>query len=307
MTKPPTRILAPVQWFGGKGNLHSKILPLMPQCQTFVDAFGGAGNILIRRKPSPVEVYNDLDQRLVNLFRVLKHPDQNAQLHHLLSYTLYAKEEYRDALIILQRPTNQWPARLRELQGIYGNEVLDAWAFFVGQNQGFSGRATGIGSWGTAITVSNCGKARTVNGFLKRQKLFDWYCQRLRDVQIHNRDALEVIEIFDTPETLFYLDPPYEHSTRKGKEYAHEQPLEFHAALVDRLLHLKGSAVLSCYWHPVYQPLVDAGWTKLDFAAVSHAAPRTRVSGLLGARALSAKVPRTETALFKQVTHPQLF
>lgn len=68
------RKMAPVQWFGGKGRLSYKLLPLIPQGKVFVEPYGGAANILIRRKPVEIEVYNDLDEDVVNLFRALQNP-----------------------------------------------------------------------------------------------------------------------------------------------------------------------------------------------------------------------------------------
>ena len=72
---------------------------------------------------------------------------------------------------------------------------------------------------------------------------------------------MEVIEIWDSPETTFYLDPPYVLETRGNRAYyAYEQPIEHHEALVGLLLPIKGCVVLSGYEHPVYEPLSEDGW-----------------------------------------------
>ncbi len=68
MTK---RLRSPILWFGGKGNMVAKILPLFPPHRIYVEPFGGGASLLMAKAPAPVEVYNDLDSGLVNLFRVL--------------------------------------------------------------------------------------------------------------------------------------------------------------------------------------------------------------------------------------------
>lgn len=114
--------------------------------------------------------------------------------------------------------------------------------------------------------------------------------------QIDQRDAIEVIRYWDAPEAVFYVDPPYHHDTRKDTAvYAVEPDHDHHVRLVEALLALQGRAVLSGYAHPVYTPLEDAGWRRIDFETACHAAVRGRGSGLQGAGAAKAKVGRVES------------
>ena len=258
MSKPVD--IAPVKWFGGKGNFKAKLLPHIPYTQTYVDVFGGGGSVFFARKPSPVEVYNDLFDDLPNLMRVLQNPQTNNRLAEKLAYTLYSRYEFGVALQIRADKSITDP-------------VERAWALFTTQNQGFGGVAASIGRWGRSVTDSKGGKAGTVNKWQTRLKLLPAWMQRLRDAQIDNRCALAVIAGYDSPDTTFYLDPPYIHDTRKSSnDYDVEQPDEFHRQLVQALLEIQGYAVLSGYDHPIYAPLEAHGWQKLGYEVAIYAA-----------------------------------
>jgi DNA adenine methylase len=114
-------------------------------------------------------------------------------------------------------------------------------------------------------------------------------------VQIDCRDALDVLRYWDNPRAVFYCDPPYIIETRVNcDEYVSEPDAAFHRQLVEVLLSLQGACVLSGYEHPVYQPLVEAGWMLTRFKTTCHAAGKTRSSGLQGNGSALKKVPRVE-------------
>jgi DNA adenine methylase len=275
------KLRAPVLWFGGKGRLRSRIIPLLPMTEVYVEPYGGAGSVLFGREPAPVEVYNDLHGDLVNLFRVLQDLRRFRAFQHRIEHTLYSREEFVTALDTLADS---------------GAKLADrAWAFFVAQNQGFGGKGgTSAGDWGRSF-VSRAGVAIMPNSWLMRlAHLPDWH-RRLARVQIDNRCALEVIRYWDSPETTLYVDPPYVHATRTGREYAHEADNAHHGALVDALLDITGAAVVSGYAHPIYAPLKRAGWERTDIRTIASGAVKGRRSGLQGMGAMVAKVPRIET------------
>jgi len=276
------RLHAPIRWFGGKGNMIAKLMRHVPLGgRPYCEPYMGAASLFFARPPAPVEVLNDLDGDLVNLFRCLQNPETFAELRHRLLYTLYARSEYCRAVEILNDPTVTDP-------------VIRAWAFFVGHNQGISGTVQRVGSWGRAFT-SKRGIAETTNTWIMRLTMLDDWHRRLLAVQIDNRDALEVIRYWDTPEAVFYVDPPYHPSTRITKNvYAAEPGHDNYVELVRTLLACRGAVVLSCYDHPVFAPLADAGWQKTEYVTVCYAAPRVRNSGLHGDGALQRKVPRIE-------------
>ncbi len=252
-----------------------------PGGRPYVEPYMDAANLFFARAPAPVEVLNDRDGDLVNLFRCLQDTKTFPELAHRLRYTLYARAEFARALAILADPAATDP-------------VLRAWAFFVARNQGVNGVARSVGGWGRAF-VSNGGCADTTNKWIMRLAMLDDWHRRLLGVQIDQRDAVEVIRYWDTPDAVFYVDPPYHPDTRRLQAaYAVEPDAGHHARFVEALLACQGAIVLSAYDHPVYAALGAAGWTRTRYATACYAAVRGRTSGLQGTGAARAKVPRVE-------------
>ncbi|RME80445.1 MAG: DNA adenine methylase [Caldilineae bacterium] len=284
----PDRVMAPCRWFGGKGNMARRILPLIPRGRVYVEPYCGMASVFWHLpRPFPVEVLNDLNGDVVNLFRCLQDPERFERFARRITWTPYALEEFRRALNVLE--TSDDPEER-------------AWAFFVAQNQSFSGVAKTEGCWGRAF-ISNRSMADTVNKWRGRIKLLQWWHDRLTRVQIDSRDAIEVIRYWDSEDTVFYIDPPYVHDTRKDKDvYACECDDAHHEALVDTLLQIKGRAVLSGYDNGIYRRLEEAGWERVEFQTACYAASRWRGSKLRGAGAAMKRAARTEMCWVK---HPQ--
>lgn len=280
------RIPGPIQWYGGKGLMQAKIQPYIEQARAagatvYCEPYCGAAATLFgMRVPFPVEVINDLDGRIINLFRVLQDRCQFAALKHRLHWTPYSLGEFTRALSMLDDP----------------DPLRRAWGFFVAQNQGFGGTAETPGNWGRAF-VSNRGMAETASRWQYRVGLLDAWRARLMRVQIDSRDALEVVRYWDSPATLFYIDPPYVADTRAAgsrNEYYHEATDAHHAALVELLLAVQGQVILSGYEHEIYAPLDAAGWQRQEFATAAHSAGKVRGSKMRGAGAALKHVGRTE-------------
>jgi len=268
-----------VQWFGGKGNLCRTIAKYLPHGRVYCEPYGGAASMLFWIKPRPVEVYNDLDDRLINLCRVLQNAEKSEALISRLELTLYSRAEFAKALDIMH--------------GKIGDDVNRAWAFFVVQNQGVSMDVCKTpGDWSRAFVESR-GMARNVARWIRRVSLLPSIIERFKRVQVDNRDALEVIRYWDSPDTVFYLDPPYVASTRKSGEYVHECDDDHHEELVDLLLTIKGKAMISGYSNELYNRL-DQRYERREIKTACHAAVCGRESGLQGTGSAMAKVPRTE-------------
>lgn len=270
---------APIQWFGGKGMMIKTLLPFLYDTKIYVEPYGGAGAVLFAKLPSPVEVYNDLNGDLVNLFKHLQNKETFEELQHRIRYTLYSYEEFGNAINTLKNPE--------------ASPMERAWAFFVACNQGFSGLFKSQGCWGRAFT-SKRGIAHTTNSWCMRLSMLDDWHKRILTVQIDNRNALDVIKYWDSEDTTFYLDPPYIVSTRKSGGYQMEVDDHHHEELIQILLSLKGYAILSGYNHEIYQLLETNGWYKEEFKTSCYAAGNTRNSGLQGKGSNLQKVPRTE-------------
>jgi len=282
----PPRLRAPFKYYGGKGHMIAKIVPLIPDGKVYVEPYCGAASIFFSKPPHSAEVLNDLNGDIVNLFRVLQDKESFEECRHRIMYTPYARAEFARALEMISEPV------------VSSVSVDRAWAWFVAKNQGFSGTAKSVGDWGRAFTSSG-GVAKNVNSWLMRQSLLDAWRHRLMTTQIDSRDALEVIRYWDSPETVFYCDPPYVIDTRaKGSraKYKHECQNDHHASLLDALLGLKGKAVVSGYDHALYEPLAAAGWECKRFSTDCRASNRGRGSKVRGPGNGMKHSPRTECA-----------
>jgi len=272
------RLRSPIRWFGGRGQMVSKLLPLIPPHHIYVEVFGGGASLLLAKEPSVVEVYNDLDSGLVNLFRVLRDPQKFARFHELVLLTPYSREEYGFCL-------NVWEES--------ADDVVKAFRWFVVARGSFSG-VFGH-SWSSAVTSSSRGMASTTSAWLSTLNALPAIHERMMRVQIEHADFRQILQRYDTPETFFHVDPPYAPETRKSGGYRHELTLDDHRELVELLLGLRGKVMLAGYDHPVYEPIDAAGWCRHDFQVICSAAGRTRASGLLGEGVVSIRQPRVES------------
>jgi len=285
------KLKAPLRWYGGKGNMLAKLLPLIPEGgYPYCEPFCGSASLLFARAPAPVEVINDIDGDIVNVFRVLQCPESAEKFRYLVNVTPYARSELERALEIWHTGTD--------------DPVLRAWAFFVRCNMGFSGKpAKSAGDWGRSFISTN-GMSKKANEWLMRLTMIDAWRWRLMMVQIDNRNAIEVIRYWDNPKAVFYVDPPYIPETRKPGSrsvYKNELSREDHNALTDTLLKCEGAVVLSGYRdQEIHSPLEQSGWARVDFVTACHAAGRIRGSGLTGKGTVTKKQKRVESVWINQ-------
>lgn len=269
-----TKLRSPIPWFGGKQQMSSKLLPLIPDHQTYVEPFGGACSLLFAKEPSPVEIYNDLDSDLVNFMRVLRDPKLFADFYHRACLSPYSREEWQ----FCKNHLNDDP-----------NPVERARRFFVLARFSFSGLVGN--SFGIDVTASKGGMVQKASSYQGVLGMLPRLSNRMTSVLIENRDFRKIIQLYDTEETFFYLDPPYLPETRKGGTYPHELTTDDHRELVEILHNIKGKVMLSGYPSELYDSL---GWRKIEWNVCCRAAGRTRASGLQGKGMVSKLQQRTE-------------
>jgi DNA adenine methylase len=249
---------APFGWFGGKAYYAEWILGHFPDHRIYVEPFGGAANVLLRKRPSDVEIYNDLDHRLVNFFRVLRNRSQFEELVRLSTLTPYSREEFVD-LVEAAEPTDP---------------VEAAWWFFVRcrQAMGGAGMTKLLPCFWATSTRSRRNMAEPVSKYLSAIDRLEDVADRFRSVMIEGLDAAELIRKYDAPDVLFYCDPPYVHETRHPQtavRYAKEMTDEDHAAVLEALASCQGKVILSGYESELYSRHL-AGWRRETIAGKAH-------------------------------------
>ena len=238
--KPPPPVSTPTGgkkliafgWYGGKFSHLEHLLPLLPDCYHYCEPFAGSAAILLNRPPSPIETYNDLDGEVCNFFRVLR--DEPDEFMRRIALTPFSREEFGIACEL----DPALPAMER------------ARRFYVRARQVRTGLAqsASIGRWANCINTSRRGMSGVVSRWLGGVEALPDVAERLLRVQIENRPALDVLDIYDSEETLFYCDPPYVHHTRgDSKAYAFEMTDPEHEDLAERLNSVRGKVAFSNY------------------------------------------------------------
>jgi DNA adenine methylase len=175
------------------------------------------------------------------------------------------------------------------------NPVERAHRWFTVARMSFGGN---FHSWGYGVTGSCRGMAAQVSKWLGSIEKLPEVSARLLRVQVENKDAFKLIECYDSPDTFFYLDPPYVLSTRRAGGYEHELTDDSHSRLVKVLREIKGKALLSGYANPIYAELERAGWQRRDWETTCSLAGHTRLNGSMGEGAAKQKQKRTESIWF---------
>lgn len=229
-----------IRYHGGKFRLADWIISHFPNHETYVEPFGGGGSVLLNKIPSHFEIYNDIDEDLVNFFRVLRDEEQSKRLIKQVDLTPYSRNEFVEAY----KSTDDPVERARRL--------------LIRAQMGFGGSCSIKYRTGFRTSAKRTGNT-VCDIWSKQTSIINQAIERLKGVLIENRDALQIIQDHDSEETLFYLDPPYVLETRKpgnyGFVYGHEMTELDHERLIDLISTLKGKVILSGYDHPIYSKL----------------------------------------------------
>lgn len=238
--KVKAHLKTPISYYGGKQSMLKHILPLIPEHTTYVEPFFGGGAVFFAKEVSKVEIINDYNANVVNFYRQLK---LNFEvLKDKIDTTLYSRETYKQALVIYETPH-------------LFNELQRAWAFWVCTVQGFSNK---IGSW----RGSNTRHKESLLNYNKRLNFTEDLSKRLDVTQIECRNAISVILRADSPETFFYIDPPYVDSNQ-GHYGGYMQ--EHFDELLEVLSKLKGKFLLSSYLNDsLLKYRKECGWFSSD-------------------------------------------
>lgn len=232
----------PINYFGGKQKLLPVLRGLIPKHKKYCEPFIGGGSLFWEKEISTHEVINDIDQRVINFYEVLQ--GRFDELQHRIQSTLNAEYYHSKAAEILRA-------------GLL-DPVEYAWAFWVSTNMSYGSKV--LGGWAFGCNRDDIGsEAKTLANRkgLFQQELTD----RLRNVDIFCRDAIEVIKLNDAPDTFFYFDSPYPESDC-GHYASHK---EVYYRLLDLLPSLRAKWLMSSYPSNQLTKLrADYGWITHD-------------------------------------------
>lgn len=245
-----TEIKSPaLRYHGAKFRLAPWIIEHLPEHTCYVEPFGGAAGVLLRKQRSYSEVYNDIDGGVVNLFKVLRDPANNARLRALCALTPYSRDEFNAAYEPIENPIER--ARRMVVRACMGFGSAAA----VGGQSGFRSDSKRQYATASHLWASYPDNLAAVG-------------QRFSGVIIENRPAVDVIKAHDSEKTVFFIDPPYLPETRvqRNRYYRFEMDKAEHHMLLNAILKINGMVLISGYDSELYNDLLR-GWRKVKKTA----------------------------------------
>lgn len=185
-------VRAPLTYPGNKSELAEDIIAYLPDHETYVEPFGGTAGVLFNKEPSRNEVINDVNSDLTTFMRVLR--DDVDELVEWLRATPYSEAEY-------DRVKGRWRKGFRP-----DDDVVQAGQLFFLRRASYGGDMTGF----RAVATGRKNSARQFSN--ARERLFE-LADRLDEVIIRNTHWQQIIEQYASPDTIFYMDPPYRNAT----------------------------------------------------------------------------------------------
>jgi len=243
------KLRPPVKWHGGKYYSSKWIIDQFPPHRVYLEPFGGAASVLLNKEPC-VEAYNDLDERITRLFRVLR--DHGDDFMAKASLTPYSEVEFNIA--------KDYPP--------HASDVTKAWCDFVRWRQSRGGQGK---SFSCTTKRARGGRAGDVNAWWTAIEGLPQIIERFRSVELLQMPAIHAIEKFDDPDALIYCDPPYLHSTRTSPSvYGVEMDEAEHRELASVLNACKSKVIISGYPSGLYDRLFK-DWRTLTKEIANHA------------------------------------
>lgn len=261
--EPATGVKPLIRYPGSKWRLLPRLIRNLPPHRHFVVPFGGSGAEILRKPPSQLETFNDIDGGVFGLFSVLQDDQCRALLEKKLASTpAQSQRHYEQALHALKD---------------HADPVEKAWAFMVASFQGFcvaSPTAQRPVHWRYARQPHS-----TAKNWLKLPECVEAAARRFDGVQLMNTSWQEVVRKMDSPSTCFLIDPPYHPATLSRRYYAHPMSDRDHEQMLDTLEGVMGFIMLCGYESPLYADKLHR-WRRLDFRASASlgVAKRARAS-----------------------------
>ncbi|WP_257657880.1 DNA adenine methylase [Parapedobacter lycopersici] len=246
------KISPPFGYFGSKNKIALELCSNLPPHNCWVEAFCGSASLTLRKAPAPIEIINDIDGEIVNLFRQLR--DRDKALCEAIELTPYAEQELIEArkesegISDLERARRFLVQAMMAINGVFGKEK---------------------GGFSYTDSYTRNGHDARVNRWNNLPKRLKAVVDRLKSVRIENKDALTILKRFiNRPATLVYLDPPYLGDRANGYTWdANDE--EYHTKLLNLANQANCMIFISGYHNDLYDLLLSEnnGWSRREIKA----------------------------------------
>jgi DNA adenine methylase len=241
------KINVPFGYFGSKNKIALQLCSNLPPHSCWVEAFCGSAALTLRKEVAPIEIINDIDGEIINLFRQLR--NRPKALCNKIDLTPYSEEELTEARINEKNLSKLEKARrflvqsMMAVNGVFGEER---------------------GGFSYSDSYSRNGHDARVNRWINLPDRVQPVVDRLKKVRIEHKDARKLIERFlYRPATLLYLDPPY--FTKRTNGYNREaNDKKFHEELLTLVKKARCMIFISGYNNALYNRMLrfKSGWKK---------------------------------------------
>lgn len=223
-------IRAPFPWHGGKSRHLQKILPHLPERKGYCEPFGGSAAIMLARKPSSLEVYNDRHGGVTCFYKVIRNQSLLRQFMDRMELAVHSREEFNFCKDTWQSVTDDVERAAR-------------WYYSQLYSFGAQGR-----NFGRSVSVDGPIYAGKLRGKIPG---FEAIHERFRHVQVENLDWEQCVDDYDDSEMVFYIDPPYidTYDAYSGFNFNDAD----HIKLLGKVFHLNGFVAISMYESTLYE------------------------------------------------------
>lgn len=239
---------SPIRYFGSKGGFYNKIIEHFPTTEydTYIEPYGGTYIVGLMSNPAKIEIYNDLEQNVYSLYKVISDKDLFEEFKRRCDLVLYCEQLRKECK---ENLTNE------------NISIVDrAFNFFYVNRTSHNG----IGGFSMNSHIRR-GMSKAVSDFLSCIDRLPELHNRLSRVMVTNMDGVKLIEKYNKPNVFLYCDPPYEQSTRTGARYKVDMNREGHLNFIDAVINSKSKILISGYDCELYDKLTDNGFSKVKF------------------------------------------
>ena len=221
---------------GSKWRISDWIISHFPEHKVYLEPYFGSGAVFFKKEPSYIETINDIDGDVVNLFHVCR--EYPHELAKAINLTPFARDEFKCCAVSSC------------------DTIEQARRTLVRYHQSFGTSNSSKNSW---RNVQTYGGPRCATMWNDLPETIISCCERLKNAQIENTDALTLIKRYDAPKTLIYCDPPYLQELRRRNMYKNEMSVQDHINLLRQIKESKSMVIISGYDSDLYNSQLE-GW-----------------------------------------------
>lgn len=239
---------SPIKYYGSKGGFYNKIIEYFPTTEydTYVEPYGGTYIVGLMSNPAKVQIYNDLDQNLYSLYKVISDKELFQQFKEKCDLVFYSEDirkEFKenlknDSLSLVDRAFN---------------------FFYVNRTS-----HNGIGGFSKNTHIRRS-MSKSVSDYLSAIDRLPELHDRLSKVIITNMDGVKLINKYNHENVFLYCDPPYEQSTRTNARYKVDMDRKGHEEFLESVIRSKSKILISGYECELYNVLTENNFEKIQF------------------------------------------